>query len=150
EPGTVVVRRFQPRVGQLLRSGGAEEPEGLERPLVDSRPLPPVDTLEACDRAAQRSQPSIPPQPPPPPLHQPPLPPGVAPSLSMLPDEKKIPATDVPPADSVPRQAGVEQRRRALINANSKFNRLNSPPPITSPCKPDEHRVERDHPVARA
>uniref|UniRef100_A0A6B0VF36 Phosphodiesterase n=1 Tax=Ixodes ricinus TaxID=34613 RepID=A0A6B0VF36_IXORI len=54
EPGTVVVRRFQPRVGQLLRSGGAEEPEGLERPLVDSRPLPPVDTLEACDRAAQR------------------------------------------------------------------------------------------------
>uniref|UniRef100_A0A6B0VES0 Phosphodiesterase n=1 Tax=Ixodes ricinus TaxID=34613 RepID=A0A6B0VES0_IXORI len=54
KPGTVVVRRFQPRVGQLLRSGGAEEPEGLERPLVDSRPLPPVDTLEACDRAAQR------------------------------------------------------------------------------------------------
>lgn len=97
-----------------------------------------------------RKQPSIPPQPPPPPLHQPPLPPGVAPSLSMLPDEKKIPATDVPPADSVPRQAGVEQRRRALINANSKFNRLNSPPPITSPCKPDEHRVERHHPVARA
>ncbi|KAG0422125.1 hypothetical protein HPB47_002047, partial [Ixodes persulcatus] len=147
-----VVNRWKkwPRVGQLLRSGGAEEPEGLERPLVDSRPLPPVDTLEACDRAAQRKQPSIPPQPPPPPLHQPPLPPGVAPSLSMLPDEKKIPATDVPPADSVPRQAGVEQRRRALINANSKFNRLNSPPPITSPCKPDEHRVERDHPVARA
>ncbi|CAN7991189.1 unnamed protein product, partial [Ixodes hexagonus] len=159
-PGTVVVRRFQPRVGQLLRSGGTEESEGVERPLVDSRPLPPVDTLEACDRAAQRlrelathlqhgdiplavlqktlqyaacvletvcqdetrKQPSIPPQPPPSPLHQPPLPPGVAPSLSMLPDEKKIPATDVPPADSVPRQAGVEQRRRALINANSKFN----------------------------
>ncbi|KAH9362748.1 hypothetical protein HPB48_001155 [Haemaphysalis longicornis] len=95
--------------------------------LGDARPLPPVDTLEACDKAAHRKQMPIPPQPPPSSVLDTPFPPsGVATSMSVCPNEKKIPATGVLPADSVPRQPGLEQRRRALINANSKFNRLNS------------------------
>ncbi|KAH7979998.1 hypothetical protein HPB49_012478 [Dermacentor silvarum] len=148
EPGTVVVRRFQPRVATVVREKAGEQCEESGRQneddteteaaagdrrngkshgaLGDARPLPPVDTLEACDKAANRRQTPIPPQPPPSSLLETPLPPsGVATSLSVCPNEKKIPATDVLPADSVPRQPGVEQRRRALINANSKFNRLN-------------------------
>ncbi|KAH6945301.1 hypothetical protein HPB50_007795 [Hyalomma asiaticum] len=148
EPGTVVVRRFQPRVATVVREkageqcdeGGRQNEDDAETEaaagnrrngkshgaLGDARPLPPVDTLEACDKAANRRQTPIPPQPPPSSLLETPLPQsGVASSLSVRPDEKKIPATDVLPADSVPRQPGVEQRRRALINANSKFNRLN-------------------------
>lgn len=66
--GAMVVRRFQPRVGQMVQHGAASEPpvppppppslspppETVEQPLVEQQPLPPVDTLEACDRAAQR------------------------------------------------------------------------------------------------
>ncbi|XP_054917531.1 dual specificity calcium/calmodulin-dependent 3',5'-cyclic nucleotide phosphodiesterase 1-like isoform X1 [Dermacentor andersoni] len=183
KPGTVVVRRFQPRVATVVREKAGEQCDESGRQneddaeteaaagerrngkshgaLGDARPLPPVDTLEACDKAANRlrdlsthlqhgdvpldmlqktlqyaacvleavcqdetrRQTPIPPQPPPSSLLETPLPPsGVATSLSVCPNEKKIPATDVLPADSVPRQPGVEQRRRALINANSKFN----------------------------
>ncbi|XP_077543581.1 dual specificity calcium/calmodulin-dependent 3',5'-cyclic nucleotide phosphodiesterase 1-like isoform X2 [Haemaphysalis longicornis] len=176
KPGTVVVRRFQPRAASVLREKAGEQC-GDEREkddqeadrrngknhgaLGDARPLPPVDTLEACDKAAHRlrdlsthlqhgdvpldmlqktlqyaacvleavcqdetrKQMPIPPQPPPSSVLDTPFPPsGVATSMSVCPNEKKIPATGVLPADSVPRQPGLEQRRRALINANSKFN----------------------------
>ncbi|XP_075732833.1 dual specificity calcium/calmodulin-dependent 3',5'-cyclic nucleotide phosphodiesterase 1C isoform X1 [Rhipicephalus microplus] len=178
KPGTVVVRRFQPRVATVVREKAGEQCDegpseddadaqagdrrnGKNRgALGDARPLPPVDTLEACDKAANRlrdlsthlqhgdvpldmlqktlqyaacvleavcqdetrRQTPIPPQPPPSLLETTLPQSGVATPMSMRPDEKKIPATDVLPADSVPRQPGVEQRRRALINANSKFN----------------------------
>ncbi|XP_064466293.1 dual specificity calcium/calmodulin-dependent 3',5'-cyclic nucleotide phosphodiesterase 1A-like isoform X3 [Ornithodoros turicata] len=166
--GAMVVHRFQPRPGQVAQQEATSElpqpspspppPQSIDRSLVESQPLPPVDTLEACDRAAQRlrelaahlqrgdvplaalqktlhyaacvletvcqdetrKKPPIPPQPPP--LRPAPLPPGAVPSMSMLPDKKSIPATDVPPANSAPRQLGAEQRRWALINHNSKFN----------------------------
>ncbi|XP_077502309.1 dual specificity calcium/calmodulin-dependent 3',5'-cyclic nucleotide phosphodiesterase 1-like isoform X3 [Amblyomma americanum] len=183
KPGTVVVRRFQPRVATVVREkageqcdeGGRQNDAAAETEasaagdrrhgkshgaLGDARPLPPVDTLEACDKAANRLRDlsthlqhgdvpldmlqktlqyaacvleavcqdetrkltPIPPQPPPSLLETPLPPSGVATSMSVCPNEKRIPATDVLPADSVPRQPGVEQRRRALINANSKFN----------------------------
>lgn len=69
KPGTVVVRRFQPRAASVLREKAGEQC-GDEREtddqeahrrngknhgaLGDARPLPPVDTLEACDKAAHR------------------------------------------------------------------------------------------------
>ncbi|XP_077502314.1 dual specificity calcium/calmodulin-dependent 3',5'-cyclic nucleotide phosphodiesterase 1A-like isoform X8 [Amblyomma americanum] len=77
KPGTVVVRRFQPRVATVVREkageqcdeGGRQNDAAAETEasaagdrrhgkshgaLGDARPLPPVDTLEACDKAANR------------------------------------------------------------------------------------------------
>ncbi|XP_037283084.1 dual specificity calcium/calmodulin-dependent 3',5'-cyclic nucleotide phosphodiesterase 1A isoform X4 [Rhipicephalus microplus] len=72
KPGTVVVRRFQPRVATVVREKAGEQCDegpseddadaqagdrrnGKNRgALGDARPLPPVDTLEACDKAANR------------------------------------------------------------------------------------------------
>lgn len=76
KPGTVVVRRFQPRVATVVREKAGEQCDEGGRPneddaeteaaagdrrngkshgaLGDARPLPPVDTLEACDKAANR------------------------------------------------------------------------------------------------
>uniref|UniRef100_L7M6E5 Phosphodiesterase n=1 Tax=Rhipicephalus pulchellus TaxID=72859 RepID=L7M6E5_RHIPC len=76
KPGTVVVRRFQPRVATVVREKAGEQFDEGGRPneddaeteaaagdrrngkshgaLGDARPLPPVDTLEACDKAANR------------------------------------------------------------------------------------------------
>lgn len=72
KPGTVVVRRFQPRVATVVREKAGEQcDEGPSEDdadaqagdrrngknhgaLGDARPLPPVDTLEACDKAANR------------------------------------------------------------------------------------------------
>ncbi|XP_075533597.1 phosphodiesterase 1c isoform X6 [Dermacentor variabilis] len=76
KPGTVVVRRFQPRVATVVREkageqcdeGGRQNEDDAETEaaagerrngkshgaLGDARPLPPVDTLEACDKAANR------------------------------------------------------------------------------------------------
>ncbi|XP_049523655.1 dual specificity calcium/calmodulin-dependent 3',5'-cyclic nucleotide phosphodiesterase 1A isoform X4 [Dermacentor silvarum] len=76
KPGTVVVRRFQPRVATVVREKAGEQCEESGRQneddteteaaagdrrngkshgaLGDARPLPPVDTLEACDKAANR------------------------------------------------------------------------------------------------
>ncbi|GBM01351.1 hypothetical protein AVEN_135777-1 [Araneus ventricosus] len=47
----VVVRRMNPRGGQLLRSK-AQESDSLDQ--AENR-LPPVDTMEACNKAAERS-----------------------------------------------------------------------------------------------
>ncbi|XP_064466301.1 dual specificity calcium/calmodulin-dependent 3',5'-cyclic nucleotide phosphodiesterase 1A-like isoform X10 [Ornithodoros turicata] len=62
--GAMVVHRFQPRPGQVAQQEATSElpqpspspppPQSIDRSLVESQPLPPVDTLEACDRAAQR------------------------------------------------------------------------------------------------
>lgn len=76
KPGTVVVRRFQPRVATVVREKAGEQCDESGRQneddteteaaagdrrngkshgaLGDARPLPPVDTLEACDKAANR------------------------------------------------------------------------------------------------
>lgn len=48
--GAVVIRRMNPRGGQLLRSK-AQESDSLDQ--NESR-LPPVDTMEACNKAAER------------------------------------------------------------------------------------------------
>lgn len=48
--GAVVIRRMNPRGGQLLRSK-AQESDSLDQ--TESR-LPPVDTMEACNKAAER------------------------------------------------------------------------------------------------
>ncbi|GIX92394.1 hypothetical protein CEXT_787821 [Caerostris extrusa] len=51
DTGGVVARRMNPRGGQLLRAV-AQENDSLDQA---ENVLPPVDTMEACNKAAERS-----------------------------------------------------------------------------------------------